>query len=211
MMPHKPRPNNDSSLHIRNSSGDWMLLFGTIVLLFFALGGSLAEFYFQIKYADAIGYTSWPFDWDNNRYVDTARLYLQAFQSDGWHGLALMYANKPPYSITLLLTGLPFLALTGRDSALFASQVIYLLLMDAGVVFAIWRLTGSMRWAHSACLPLQRDLRHCLRRAGQRGNGVSQVSAERSTFRTVCRTELADAGRLYSSRTRVWGIGLALA
>ncbi len=124
-----------------------MPLLGTFILVLIALGASVAEFHFQLRYADAIGYTSWPFNWDMNRYVDTARLYLSAIREDGWHGLVHIYADKPPYSITLLLTGLPFLALTGQDRSLFASQAIYVLFMDAGLLFSIWRLTGSWRWA----------------------------------------------------------------
>ena len=117
------------------------------ILVLIALGVSLAEFYFQLGYAYAIGYTSLPFDWDNNRYVDTAWLYLNAIRDHGLQGLLQIYADKPPYSFTLLLTGLPFLALSGQEHSLFTSQLIYVLLMDAGLLFSIWRLTGSLSWA----------------------------------------------------------------
>lgn len=125
----------------------WGPLFASFILVLIAIGASVAEFYFQLRYADEIGYTSWPFNWDMNRYVDTSRLYLSAIREDGWNGLVRMYADKPPYSITLLFTGLPFLSLTGQDRSLFASQAVYVLFMDAGLLFSIWRLTGSWRWA----------------------------------------------------------------
>jgi len=210
-MPYKRTSNtNRLSYHQLNSVGKIPLLL-TLILLLIAIGVSATEFYIQLKYADAIGYTSWPFNWDNNRYVDTARLYLNAIQDGGWHGLVRMYADKPPYSITLLLTGLPFLSLTGQDHSLFASQAIYLLLMDAGLVFSIWRLTGSMRWAAFGLLTFT-SWTSGIVSSVDLNNAMESVRYQLNVPLPALYIALSwmTLEALHTSRTNAWGIGLTL-
>jgi hypothetical protein len=126
----------------------------TAVVILSAYLLPLLEFVTQYKYAEAIGFLSWPYDWDSNRYVDTALLYLDALDKGGFRALAEIYQQKPFYSATLLFTGLPFLATTHDITALFASQIIYVLLLNTALLLIIRRLTNSFRWGALAVVAI---------------------------------------------------------
>jgi hypothetical protein len=86
--------------------------------------------------------------------VDTAYLYFDALHRDGLMGLLDMYQQKPPYSVTVLLTGFPFFFVAGNTQALFTSQVLYLFLMNISLLLLVRRLTGAMRWGAFSVIAL---------------------------------------------------------
>lgn len=168
------------------------------------------EFVTQYKYAEAIGYLSWPYDWDSNRYVDTALLYLDALNNDGLRGLAEIYQQKPFYSATLLLTGLPFLAAMHDITALFASQIIYVLLLNTALLLVIRRLTNSLRWGALGVVAINFLTTGIL--SGTNANmAMEEVRYQLNLpvvalFATMIWFVLEG---LYTRRHRLWGAGLA--
>ena len=112
------------------------------------------QFFAQFYLVMVGSFAQWPYGWDECRYYDYALTYRDCLASGNLSEIAECYRSNPPYSLTLLLTSLPFLPFTDYSLKVMNLHMgVYVIVLDVAIFFLAKRIAHST-WASVLALLL---------------------------------------------------------